>query len=68
MFQKVQGHRYCNLGVFFSLAFENTDIPCKDNEVVPDLRDTVIVYVASPRLVRMKFTSTVPVHLTAKSL
>jgi hypothetical protein len=32
---------------------------------VLDLHDTVIVHVASPRLVRMKFTSTVPVRLTA---
>jgi hypothetical protein len=67
MFQKVQGHRYCNLGVFFSLAFENTDIIGEDNEVVPNSHDTVIVHAASPRLVLMKFTSTVPVPLTSGS-
>ena len=42
MFQKVQGHRYCNLGVFFSLAFENTDIIGEDNET------------AAPRLIWSK--------------
>ena len=41
MFQTVQGHRYCNLGAFFSLTFENADITCEDNEVVADLANPV---------------------------
>jgi hypothetical protein len=42
MFEKVQRHGYCNLGVLLSLAFENADIIGEDNEVVLDLHDAVL--------------------------
>jgi hypothetical protein len=48
IFQKVQGHCYRNLGVSFGLAFENTDISRKNNEVASDLHDSVSVHVTSP--------------------
>jgi hypothetical protein len=54
IFEKVYGHCYDFLGVSFGLTFENTDITCKDNEVAPDLHDSVFVHVASPCLRRGK--------------
>jgi len=65
MFQKAKA-RYCNLGVFFSLAFENTDIIGEDNEVRARLaNDTVMSHVASPRASTYEFNIDCAVPLTA---
>jgi hypothetical protein len=42
--QKIDCHRYCSLGVFFSPASENTDITREHNEVGTDLHDPISIH------------------------